>query len=470
MLFNSLTFLLFVLPISIVIYAIVEKFTKKSIWKNIVLLIFSVIFFAWSGLKNLQVLLLLVIVNYIFGMTKKESKKVLLIGVVFNIGVLIYYKYLNSLIDGFNSIFSSEFEAISIIVPLGISFIIFHCISYLLDLYNDKVEPNHNIIEFALYIMFFPKLIQGPIVKYQDMMPQIKNHSMKFNLFIEGVERFIIGLSKKVLIADVISTTVNNIFSLTSGEMQVATAWLGTILFSIQIYMDFSGYSDMAIGIGKIFGFHWKENFDFPYISKSITEFWRRWHISLGSWFKEYLYIPLGGNRKGNVYINLFIVFLITGIWHGSTLLFILWGMLHGICVVIERWMMKKQWYAKIPNAVKWFLTMFIVNYGWIAFKISNFSDFIIFNKALFGIGNSANDITFSWQYFLTPHIITLIVIFVICQIVFSRKKIQEWLLQKNSNSKLFNVAKYIIILGLAFLCFINIVSSTYSPFIYFQF
>lgn len=309
MIFNSLSFIFMCFIPCILLVLLVEKlFLNYRIeTQNIILVVFSLGFFAWSGLQHVVVLLGLILGNYVIGRIKKYNKKLLLLGVIFNIGVLVYFKYTNLIIMTIDEILHQSHNTIEILAPLGISFIIFQCISYLLDIYFDKANPCCDLLSFTLYIVFFPKLSQGPIVKYRDMCGEIQNRNIRFNEFVQGCERFIVGLSKKVLVADLLASTVSSIFSFTNVGMDVGTAWLGMFCFTVQLYMDFSGYSDMAIGMAKMFGFHFQENFNFPYLSLSITEFWRRWHISLGAWFREYLYFPLGGSRKGNVYINLFI-------------------------------------------------------------------------------------------------------------------------------------------------------------------
>ncbi len=452
MTFNSLTFLMVLLPISIIGYVIIELCSKKSKvfsrLKNIFLVLVSVVFFSWSNMSHIKVLFILVVINYAIGLMKNVNKNLLLGGVGINIFILIYFKYTSLIFDTFNRITKGNSNSLEILAPLGISFIVFHCISYMMDLYNKQVEPCYNIIDFALYITFFPKLVQGPIVKYKDMEKQIRNRILTMDGFVLGVERFIVGMMKKVLIADVLSKTVNDIYDLLPIGMDVGTAWLGTFLFTLQIYFDFSGYSDMAIGLSKMFGFDFKENFDFPYRSKSITEFWRRWHISLGAWFREYLYFPLGGNRKGNVYINLFVVFLVTGIWHGAAWIYLLWGAAHGACVVFERYVSKKSAYIKIPDVIKWVATIFIVNVGWICFKVSSVREFVQYIKNMLGIVRYS-ELTFTYRYFLTNRTVFLVIMCCLGIAVLG------------------NVV-FLMVIGI--LCFVTIVSSTYSPFLYFQY
>ncbi len=379
----------------------------------------------------------------------KAKKIILIAGVAGNIAFFFYFKLLSSFVSLFNSLFHAGFSLDRIVIPIGFSFILFQCISYLLDIWHGKAKPNKNILEFALYVVFFPKLMQGPIVKYQDMQPYLSNRHAGFQDVVQGLERFIVGLAKKVLLADSLGSTVSAIFAQTHAAMDPATAWLGSILFTIQIYLDFSGYSDMAIGTARCFGFRFAENFDFPYSSASISEFWRRWHISLGAWFREYLYIPLGGSRRGNVYFNLFVVFLVTGLWHGSTLPYILWGICHGLCVMMERFLMKKGWYGKIPAPVRWLYVMFVVNLGWVVFQASAWDDFAGYLKRMLGIGFDASALTYSFSYFLTPRVLALSVASIALMAVLGNRKVQARLQAWNEGSSWFALFKYMMLLFL---------------------
>lgn len=400
----------------------------------------------------------------------KAKKIILIAGVAGNIAFFFYFKLLSSFVSLFNSLFHAGFSLDRIVIPIGFSFILFQCISYLLDIWHGKAKPNKNILEFALYVVFFPKLMQGPIVKYQDMQPYLSNRHAGFQDVVQGLERFIVGLAKKVLLADSLGSTVSAIFAQTHAAMDPATAWLGSILFTIQIYLDFSGYSDMAIGTARCFGFRFAENFDFPYSSASISEFWRRWHISLGAWFREYLYIPLGGSRRGNVYFNLFVVFLVTGLWHGSTLPYILWGICHGLCVMMERFLMKKGWYGKIPAPVRWLYVMFVVNLGWVVFQASAWDDFAGYLKRMLGIGFDASALTYSFSYFLTPRVLALSVASIALMAVLGNRKVQARLQAWNEGSSWFALFKYMMLLFLFAVSVCGIAASSYKPFLYFQF
>lgn len=469
MIFNSLTFIFICFIPSILLLLIIEKIGGKYRIRieNMILLFFSLLFYSWSGTQYLKVLFLLLIGNYMLGFFIEKRKVVLLVGIGFDLFILFYYKYLTLVLSTIQKLFYEEISIDEIIAPLGISFIIFQCISYLMDVYHEKATACKNLLDFSVYLTYFPKISQGPIVKYQDMIKEIRERKIEFNSFLYGIERFIVGLSKKVLVADILGQTVGDIFYSVGIGMDAFGAWLGVLCYTIELYMDFSGYSDMAIGMASMMGFHFRENFNFPYLSTSITEFWRRWHISLGAWFREYLYFPLGGNRKGNVYLNLMLVFLATGIWHGATWIFLLWGCMHGICIVIERYIMKKSWYEKIPLFFRWFVTFFIVSMGWIAFQIPNMSELKVFGSYLLGKGIP---VSFTGMYYFTPKLMVILLISVVGMVVFSRKSVQEVFIRLNQQSGLFNVGKYAMLLICLYLCFITMVSESYTPFLYFQF
>ena len=340
MLFSSMTFVFMFLPIVLALYLV----TKKEL-HNPILLIASIIFYAWGEPKYLAIMLLTILVNFwgAIAVDKYQKyKKFLLSGtIIVNLAFLVYFKYFNFLIDNCNNLFHSHIEPLNIIMPIGISFYTFQALSYVVDVYRGECKVQKDIYKLALYICLFPQLIAGPIVKYHDVAEQIDSREVNFEKVSLGVKRFIIGLSKKMLIANTMGAIADKIFTQDPHTFTHVTAWLGSIAYSFQLYFDFSGYSDMAIGLGLIFGFRFLENFNYPYISKSITEFWRRWHISLSTWFKEYVYISLGGNRVGKLKTlrNLGIVFLLTGIWHGANWTFVIWGLLNGFYIFIGQWL-----------------------------------------------------------------------------------------------------------------------------------
>lgn len=479
MVFSSLTFLFFFLPASIIAYVAVHFIFRKSVFAlNVLLCGLSLIFYFWGGGETaLKTLLTLVVVNYLIGylIRTKKSKWILVAGIIFNCAMLITSKYPAALLETFNLYMSNGMQLLALAVPLGISFIVFNCISYLVDEYKEAratlASANNegkNILELSVYLLLFTKITQGPIVQYKEMLPQIRKREFSFGNICAGLERFIIGLAKKVLIADVFQRTTAQMIQ-TAG-LDVPSAWLLVLLYGLQLYFDFSGYSDMALGISKIFGFHFKENFNFPYTSTSISDFWRKWHISLGSWFREYVYIPLGGNRTGNVFVNLFVVFLLTGLWHGNSNIYLCWGIAYGVLIVLER----THWYRSFREkhswsaAVGWVYTTLVVFLGWICFWCGGVGDFLNFIKVLFGFGSA--EIWFTWQYYLTPKIVVLIVLSALGIGILSRPRIQKRLLLLNEQNKVFAIMKYVILLFLFALCFISIVANGYSPFLYFVF
>ena len=480
MVFSSSIFIFVFLPLVIFLYYLCGKKAR-----NYILLLASLIFYAWGGISYLKILIVSILINYIFGILidsldineniinnkhkinkyNQLKKFCLVIGVLINLGLLFYYKYYDFFIENSNLIFNTSFEMKNIVLPIGISFFTFQGMSYIIDIYRRDAKVNKNLFSVALYISLFPQLVAGPIVKYKSIDNEIRKRKESVDEFSYGIVRFVIGLAKKVIIADVLGGVSDNIFTLvnTSG-IDTMTAWLGAICYTLQIYFDFSGYSDMAIGIGHFFGFKFIENFNYPYISRSITEFWRRWHISLSTWFKEYLYIPLGGNRTGNVYFNLFVVFLATGLWHGASWNFIIWGLWHGFFIITERVIRDKSFYKRIPSIIKIFTTLFIVLIGWVLFKADNLSTAIKYLSIMFGLA-SLNNITFEFSYFMQSKVIFLIII----GMIFSTPVLKNFVI-RYKEAKYYEAIKNILIIVLFVIALIFMINSTYSPFIYFQF
>ncbi|MEI3251446.1 MAG: MBOAT family O-acyltransferase [Candidatus Gastranaerophilaceae bacterium] len=375
MLFSSLTFLFGFLPILLILYFII----KNRKYKNVVLLIFSLLFYAWGEPKYILLMLLTILIVYIFGILidkfdrekKLTLKKLsLILCIILVLGSLIFFKYSNFLIENINSIFNTKINLINVIMPIGISFYTFQILSYIIDLYNKKIKLQKNYFSLALYVSLFPQLIAGPIVRYETVEEEIDNRKETKKDVIAGTKRFIIGLSKKVIIANQMALLADLIFNKHNGSYGTSIIWLGTLAYTLQIYFDFSGYSDMAIGLGRIFGFHFLENFDYPYISKSVTEFWRRWHISLSTWFRDYVYIPLGGNRvnKFKWIRNIILVWLLTGLWHGAAWNFIIWGIYYGLLLLFEKLFLNKL-LNKLPSIINWLYTFIIVMIGWMIFN-----------------------------------------------------------------------------------------------------
>lgn len=397
-----------------------------------------------------------------------QIKKFLFTSITLSLIVLIYYKYYYFVLEQINLTFDANFEIQKLIVPIGLSFVFFSSISYLVDIYRRECKAG-SFIDAALYILFFPKMISGPVVLWKDFSKQLQNLSIESKLFSEGFERFIVGLAKKIIIADTFASCISQIDAQLPEKLTFLTFWGKSILFMFQLYFDFSGYSDMAIGMMKIFGFKdTKENFNFPYCSTSITDFWRRWHISLGNWFREYVYIPLGGNRNGNVYLNLFIVFVLTGIWHGVGLNFLVWGALNGVFIVIERSISKTKFYNAIPKLIKWLFTMVIVFFLWNVFMNKDFEVTKECFKHLFTFKNPEK-VNFSFLYYFDNRIIIFLIISMICSFLELVPFVKDKIVSVFS-SKIGNFMKYILLILLLLVSLSFVVSSTYHPFIYFRF
>jgi alginate O-acetyltransferase complex protein AlgI len=468
MVFSSTIFLFFFLPLVIMgYYLLKEKF------RIYFLLLASLFFYAWGEPRYIRVMLISIAVNYIYGILIHISKtgkpaltKILLFAAILcNIAVLFYFKYLDFTIFNLNRFFHTNFPLRHIVMPIGISFFTFQGMSYVIDLYRDKVPVQKNPALMAFYISFFPQLIAGPIVRYIDIEKQIYAREETVEKFACGVKRFITGLAKKLVIANTLGYAADRIFANNPVENTAATAWLGIICYSFQIYYDFSGYSDMAIGLGKMFGFEFLENFNYPYISKSLTEFWRRWHISLSSWFRDYVYIPLGGNRKGNVYENLFIVFFITGLWHGAGFNFIAWGLWHGLFLVVERLFHWRD--VKSPRFVplRYLLTMLIVMIGWVFFRAPGLRAAGKYLGIMFGLIRPENVGYSTFSYLTSKTGIALMAAFVFS---FPLSKIP--VPGCFQNTYFFKNLPNIFFLFLFLISAIFVVSSSYNPFIYFRF
>lgn len=464
--FTSAGFLFFFLPITIIVYYLFN-FIGKNQLNNLLLILFSLSFYMVSGLRTTIYLILFIIIIYFSGKildyinTKSTKRSFFILSLLFVVLTLSYYKYITFILE----LFQSGTGILSIVIPLGLSFIMFEAISYLVDIYKGDTKSG-SLIDVFLFFTFFPKIASGPIVLWKDFSSQIYNRKVSVDLFFSGMNRVMIGFAKKSIIADSLGTVVQSINENTQLGIDSPTAFLGALCYFLQIYYDFSGYSDIAIGISRIFGFDFKENFNYPYTSTSIGEFWRRWHISLGTWFREYIYIPLGGNRK-HVYINLFVVFLITGIWHGSTFNFVIWGVAHGLLIMIERAFREKVWYKKIPALFKWMFTMVFVYLTWIIFMIPSLTQAIIYYKSMLGI--PAGNIYFTFEYFVNNKLILIIIVAIIGAFIGKWDKVElikAWS-RDTKTGLIFSQMLYMMLFVLAILFMMN---SSYSPFLYFQF
>lgn len=469
MLFSSTTFLFIFLPIILFLY-----FINKNIkYRNVILLIFSLIFYSWGEPKYIILMILSSFIAYVSGLlinknrNNIKSKIYLLISVVLILSSLFIFKYLDFSIDIFNFIFRSDINKFNLILPIGISFFTFQILSYVIDLYKEKVNLQRDPFKLLLYVSFFPQLIAGPIVRYETVEMEINDRKITSTDFLSGFKRFIYGLAKKVLIANNVAIFCDYIYNNLDMNFGSGILWVAAIAYTLQIYFDFSGYSDMAIGLGRMFGFHFLENFNYPYIANSITDFWRRWHISLSSFFRDYVYIPLGGNRVKKIINirNIFIVWLLTGLWHGASFNYILWGLYYGIFLLIEKFVLGKK-IEKISLLFRHILTLFLVIIGWVLFRLENFSSLINVLKNMFMFKPS------NWLELLKTNteLITVVPFFV-AGIVFSMP-LDKYFHQKVSNSeKCYLTLIEDFILGILFcLVIVKLVSNQYNPFIYFRF
>jgi alginate O-acetyltransferase complex protein AlgI len=447
----------------------------KENYRLYFLLFASLFFYAWGEKKYVLIMLLSMAVNYGFGLfihtsitaQKKILAKVLLVfAVSCNLGILFYFKYLNFTFDTANRFLNANIVYDQIVLPIGISFFTFQGMSYVIDLYLQKVNVQKDPVKLAFYISFFPQLIAGPIVRYIDIEKQIYERAESVEKFVSGARRFVIGLAKKVIIANNMGYVVDLVFANPVMENTPATAWLGVICYTFQIYFDFSGYSDMAIGLGRMFGFEFLENFNYPYISKTITEFWRRWHISLSSWFRDYVYIPLGGNRKGNVYVNLLIVFILTGFWHGAKWQFLFWGLWHGLFLIIERLSGMREVRNKYFVSLRYAVTMLVVVIGWVFFRSEGLRYAFKYLGIMFGLVQSENTGLPIWYYF-NPK-----VFFLLCLAVAASTPVFKMLLGflEARSAVLLKRITSVLILILFFVCIVFVTASSYNPFIYFRF
>ncbi len=473
MVFSSISFLLYFFPIFLGIYYLSPKGLK-----NYVVLLFSIFFYAWGGPKFIFILLASVYVNFLIvkqlDKSEKHSTKRWLTGlsIAINIGLLAYFKYANFFVENFNASLQhfgfSTVEWVKVVLPIGISFYTFQTLTYSVDVYRNVHKPLKKVSDYALYIIMFPQLIAGPIVRYTFIADQIVDRKADYNDRLVGFYRFAIGLAKKVLIANVMGAKADAILSMNFSQIDSTTAWIGILAYTFQIYFDFSGYSDMAIGLGRMIGFKFPENFNNPYISKSITEFWRRWHMTLGDWMKNYLYIPIGGNRvktKRRLYFNLWFVFLVSGFWHGAEWNFIIWGAFHGTFLIIERLFLSK-WLHKAGNAVSVLYAFFVTVMGWVIFRIEDYRSAFIFYGKLFSFKFSPLNWSDNHDFFTFFILAALFSFFVLLP---GGKKFQQNIFYADYNKRklalMFVVSVILLVLSVA-----GITTTGFNPFIYFRF
>lgn len=466
MVFSSTIFLCVYLPLVLLGYYICPK---KG--RNLFLLIASLVFYAWGEPKYVFLMIFSILVNYIFGRlmdkhreNKKRLKLMLVLSVVIDIGLLSVFKYTDFIITNVNAIFGANFDLLNIALPIGISFYTFQAMSYTIDVYRNDVRVQKNLIDFGMYITMFPQLIAGPIVRYADVQDQLAERSVTTVDFSEGVMRFVVGLGKKVLLANQMGAVWSEIYAL-GGDVSALMAWTGAIAYTFQIYFDFSGYSDMAIGLGRMFGFKFPENFRYPYQSVSITDFWRRWHITLSTWFKEYLYIPLGGNRRGltRQALNLLIVWSLTGFWHGAGWNFVLWGLYYFVILFIEKLFLLKA-LDKLPKFFRHVYALLLIIIGWVIFASDDVSVLLPFLGSMFGANGAIGGMD-------VYTLLTKAALLVICCVASTELPKKLFLSAAGAmNEKAAFTLKSVLTIALLALSMILLIGDSYNPFLYFRF
>lgn len=466
MVFSSTIFLCVYLPLILLGYYICPK---KG--KNLFLLIASLVFYAWGEPKYVFLMIFSILINYVFGLlmdkhraNKKRLKLMLVLSVIIDLGLLSVFKYTDFIITNVNAIFNTGFDLLNIALPIGISFYTFQAMSYTIDVYRDDVRVQRNLIDFGMYITMFPQLIAGPIVRYADVQDQLAERSVTTADFSEGIMRFVVGLGKKVLLANQMGAVWTDIYAL-GGDVSALMAWTGAVAFTFQIYFDFSGYSDMAIGLGRMFGFKFPENFRYPYESVSITDFWRRWHITLSTWFKEYLYIPLGGNRRGlaRQALNLLIVWSLTGFWHGAGWNFVMWGLYYFAILFIEKLFLLKA-LDKLPKFFRHVYALLLIVIGWVIFASDDVSVLLPYLGSMFGANGALGGMD-------VYTLLTKAVLIVICCVASTEipKRLFVTATGKMNEKAAFTV-KSVLTLALLALSFIFLIGDSYNPFLYFRF
>lgn len=466
MVFSSTIFLCVYLPLVLLGYYICPK---KG--RNLFLLIASLVFYAWGEPKYVFLMIFSILVNYIFGRlmdkhreNKKRMKLMLVLSVVIDIGLLSVFKYTDFIITNVNAIFGANFDLLNIALPIGISFYTFQAMSYTIDVYRNDVRVQKNLIDFGMYITMFPQLIAGPIVRYADVQDQLAERSVTTADFSEGIMRFVVGLGKKVLLANQMGAVWSDIYAL-GGDVSALMAWTGAIAYTFQIYFDFSGYSDMAIGLGRMFGFKFPENFRYPYQSVSITDFWRRWHITLSTWFKEYLYIPLGGNRRGlaRQALNLLIVWSLTGFWHGAGWNFVMWGLYYFVILFIEKLFLLKA-LDKLPKFFRHVYALVLIIIGWVIFASDDVSVLLPYLGSMFGANGAIGGMD-------VYTLLTKAVLLIICCIASTELPKKLFLSAAGAmNEKAAFTLKSVLMIALLALSMILLIGDSYNPFLYFRF
>lgn len=472
MVFSSTIFLFAFLPITLSGYYLIRKELR-----NAFLLVMSLLFYAVGEPSFVWVMLGSILVNYLIGLLiwkfgqkgKRVRTFLLLLTLGVNLGILFYYKYFDFTVSNLNRLLNLSLPLRNVVLPIGISFFTFQGMSYVLDVFMGKTEVQKNPLNVALYIALFPQLIAGPIVRYSDINREIITREETLEDFASGIRRFSVGLAKKVVLSNSFALLADEAFGMAPAELGTGMAWLGAVAYTFQIYFDFSGYSDMAIGLGRMFGFHFLENFNYPYISNSVTVFWRRWHISLSSWFRDYVYIPLGGNRKGNVYVHLLIVFFLTGLWHGASWNFVIWGLWHGFFLIMERILKNRNIAVSMPMALKWGYTMLVVIVGWVFFRAVDLTAAIEYIKCMLpGHIATTDKNTLLTMFYTKDYLVTAVLAMICSTPILSKVSVvcdRSIILQKIKEP-----ASAIISIALIVVSIATLSVTTYNPFIYFNF
>jgi len=462
MVFSSPVFIFLFLPIVFILNLGISKR-----YSNLLLLVFSLLFYAWGEPLYVFLMIFSGLINYLLALSMDQAtqsrKAFLTLTIIFNIGILGVFKYADFVVVSFNQLFNLSISSFDLPLPIGISFYTFQTLSYIIDVYRKQTSAQKNYFSLLLYITFFPQLIAGPIVQYRDIAAQIQNRTVDIDNTAFGLRRFIFGLAKKVLIANTMAVIVDSLFALPNSDISTSIAWLAAIAYLFQIYFDFSGYSDMAIGLGRMFGFHFKENFNYPYIATSIQDFWRRWHISLSSWFKLYVYIPLGGSRQGKTKAirNRMIIFFLTGLWHGAAWTFVVWGLYHGLFLLLEQTLFKvKLW----PKVLQHTYTLGIVLVGFVIFRAETFTQSLTFIQAMFSLKSSSLLASSQLMTLINPYTMLMFLVSII-----AATPIAHWLKTKMTNS-FSNSLSYGIACIFWILSILSLAANTYNPFIYFRF
>ncbi|MBQ7703664.1 MAG: MBOAT family protein [Firmicutes bacterium] len=478
MVFSSSVFLMAFLPVTLLIYFLTPAKYVKA--RNLVLLIASLVFYGWGEPKYILIMIVSIISNYFLalliarakaGGSMGSARAFLVIDIIVNLGLLGFFKYTDFLIETVNSLIHSDLSLLGIALPIGISFYTFQTMSYVIDVYRGKVEVQRDFLTLACYVALFPQLIAGPIVRYSDCEKALKARTSDPERVSEGIRRFIFGFAKKILIANQMAVVWEEIYGMTEAGLQIGVGlgWIGAIAFTFQIYFDFSGYSDMAIGLGRIFGFDYLENFNYPYISATITEFWRRWHMSLSSWFRDYVYIPLGGNRKGLIrqLVNIAVVWALTGLWHGASWNFVLWGVYYGVLLITEKLFLLKI-LDRIPGKlafIKHVYTLVLVTLGWVLFKITDFGDLMVYLGYMFGRGHPDPHVfvyylSSYWPLFLTAGLCSTPLV----------KNLWTGILSRRPDDTAWDKLETAVLAILFIVSIAFLVSGSYNPFLYFRF